>query len=242
MADISISLGNSPAVHNYSTPTAVDKRVDISVTNAPEVTKDDDDKKVVLKEDYLEDVVAVSEDGDTLQVREEDTAKASYDLFEDEDLSSIDNDAVKLDRKVVAEEPKPIDDEKKEVELLPMFRDDDNEPVVEVSKPKVDTTTSNITSYAGYTDTQLKQMYLDGEISKYNYDKEMEARDEEKQNITSSNKDFSKEVMNTVSGMEKVSEDAEQIQIAFGNNSNQTPDPSTRVEIMSALQSVTNFQ
>lgn len=237
MADISISLGNSPAVHNYSTPTAVDKRVDISVTNAPEVTKDDD-KKVSLKEDYLEDVVAVSEDGDTLQVREEDTAKASYDLFEDEDLSSIDNDAVKLEKK----ETKPIDDEKKEVDLPPMFRDDDNEPVEEVSKPEIKTTTSNITSYAGYTDTQLKQMYLDGEISKYNYDKEMESRDEEKQNIASSNKDFSKEVMNTVSGMEKVSEDAEQIQIAFGNNSNQTPDPSTRVEIMSALQSVTNFQ
>lgn len=237
MADISISLGNSPAVHNYSTPTAVDKRVDISVTNAPEVTKDDD-KKVSLKEDYLEDVVAVSEDGDTLQVREEDTAKASYDLFEDEDLSLVDNDTVKLEKK----ETKPIDDEKKEVELPPMFRDDDNEPVVEVSKPEINTTTSNITSYAGYTDTQLKQMYLDGEISKYNYDKEMESRDEEKQNIASSNKDFSKEVMNTVSGMDKVSEDAEQIQIAFGNNSSQTPDPSTRVEIMSALQSVTNFQ
>ncbi|MCR5702806.1 MAG: hypothetical protein K6G76_11775 [Lachnospiraceae bacterium] len=241
MADISISQGQMPTVNNFSTPAAVDNRTNVTNTNAPEVTKKEEKDNKGL-ENYLDDVIAVSEDGDTLQVKDNDKTDVIDDNFEEEDLSTADSSAVKLSERNIKTDVANVD-ERPEIELPPIF--DDKKDTIEITDTDnivQETNTTNITSYTGYTDTQLKQMYLDGEISKYNYDQEMESRKQEQENVAADSKDVTENVMNTVSGMERVSMDAEQLKVAFANNSNDVPDPAMRVEIMSALQDLATMQ
>lgn len=49
-----------------------------------------------------------------------------------------------------------------------------------------------ITSFAGYTKDQIEQMYLDGKISQYDYNKEIESREKRIENIQVSNEELSK--------------------------------------------------
>lgn len=239
MADISVTNTMLQPVNNSASQTQINNRTNIKAFDTPDVAKEDNksleaskEAREKLREELLENVISVSEDGDTVQVSDDGSDKLSNtqnnifdnDIFEEEEpvrISAPDSYSVDVTSKVPLDTDIDLSDE---------------------NTDKASDQTSKITSFKGYTDTQLEQMYLKGEISKYNYDQEIDARKAQREELQNDNNDTSKEMMSTVTGMERVSQDSKQLQEAFSDDSAATPDAAKRVEIMSALQDFTKLQ
>ena len=273
MADISVIKTQVNPVNNPVTQIQTGNRQNIKAVDTPEVDKEEskasEERKEKLREELLENVVSVSEDGDTVQVSDDGADKLSNaedikDIYEEEipisedkpdsyyvemtssitqNNENVDVDQTGLDAKTDDSNVKNIyiDSDASFIDNTALNDDNDSEDVDAVNGDTSDKA-SNITSLNSYTDTQLEQMYLKGEISKYNYDQEMNAREAEREDQQNNNEDTSKQVMATVNGMERVAQDAAQLQQAFAEDTVTTPDAAQRVEILSTLQDFTKLQ
>ena len=196
---------SQPIIHNagYSTGSAKTTDAD-NVKKAEQTVEQKDISADKKKEDksYLEDLVAVSEYGDTLQVSEEGhelseagayTADTKKDVDAQDTKQSIDTqEAEVIAFPTKKEEPANFNIDTKasqdeEIDMGPMFED------------KEEKTADAPTSFAGYTKSQLNQMYLKGEISQYKYETEIEKRNEETQGDISQNKEASDDIGKMVS-------------------------------------------
>lgn len=93
----------------------------------------------------------------------------------------------------------------------------------------------NVSSYTGISNSQLKQMYQKGEISKNDYDKEMEKREEQLESMQQEDEEASKEMAGNVSAGNRVELDAQELKAAFSEDSSQTLDARQRVDIVDTL-------
>ena len=122
------------------------------------------------REETLENVVSVSEDGDTVQVSDE----GSRELDESASGTVISQ----TDR-----EPETSRFEE-DIEIEPITPPE----ITPIEAPEIASETAaaeetesadrDITSFAGYTDQQVEQMYLEGEISQNDYNNEIARREE----------------------------------------------------------------
>ncbi|MBR1599094.1 MAG: hypothetical protein IJ661_09315 [Lachnospiraceae bacterium] len=252
MADISVTKTQINPVNNPVTPAKVNNSSNIKAVDTPEIQKEDriedskssEERRERIREELLENVVSVSEDGDTVQVSDDGADKLEdvvnqADIYDEETpINELKPDSYYVEMTKAAQEDKKIDILDNEKNIIVEDSDDVNSTLNTVDS---DDKVTNITSFNGYTDTQLEQMYLKGEISKYNYDQEMNARETEREELQDNNENASKQVMATVNGMERVSQDAAQIKQAFAEDSVTAPDAAQRVEIMSTLQDFTKF-
>lgn len=126
--------------------------------------KADDTVKVKEKEE-LENVVARSEDGDTVQVSEDGATELEESLE-----GTVIAETTETDR-ASAEDRKEFDFE---IER----------PVVSMDDPP----------YGEYTTSELETMYQQGEISEYSYNSEMERRESIREAAMGENEEFSKEM------------------------------------------------
>ena len=265
MADISVTKTQINPVNNPVTPAKVNNPSNIKAVDTPEVQKEDriedskasEERREKLRAELLENVVSVSEDGDTVQVSDDGNDKLNSavnesDIYEEEiPVNEAAPDSYYVEMTKAASEEKKIDTI--EDDIITNIQDsnletaqnnevNDIEITSTLNADDTDDNVTNITSFNGYTDTQLEQMYLKGEISKYNYDQEMNAREAEREDQQNNNEDTSKQVMATVNGMERVAQDAAQLQQAFAEDTVTTPDAAQRVEILSTLQDFTKLQ
>ena len=103
---------------------------------------------------------------------------------------------------------------------------------------------SQITSFDGYTDTQLRSLYLSGEITRADYDAEMqnreESRGEEIEDIQSGNEEFARE-MSAYAGLEQQNEvDRIQVEEAYSPEANDNIRAADRVEMVTRAQDLQN--
>ena len=103
---------------------------------------------------------------------------------------------------------------------------------------------SQITSFDGYTDSQLRSLYLSGEITRADYDAEMQNREEaatsQLEDVQSGNEQFSRE-MGTYAGLEQQNAvDRIQIEEAFSPEANDAIRAADRVEMMTQAQNLQN--
>ncbi|WP_176762424.1 hypothetical protein [Eubacterium oxidoreducens] len=168
---------------NTTTPTSAPKTSEgHEQVSAPEEIKE--------KEVELENVVSVSEDGDTVQVSPEGNEK--------------------LDVKVIHSET--------EIE---------DEPV-----QKTDTSVEDfqVTSYAGMSNQQLEQLYLQGKISRADYESEIEAREERIESLQNTNS----QAIEKMTGYQAVSEEAtrvgDAIKEAYEDTASDTIDAQIRMQ------------
>ena len=138
------------------------------------------------REAALQNVVSRSEDGDTVQVSDD----GEQELIESTEGAVVSRDTAAAEAQRTAEEDIEIEPvEAPEIEpmeapeITPVTADTDN------------TTDRNITSFAGYTDQQVQQMYLEGEISQNDYNAEIERREESRESSRADS-----EQMNTTMG------------------------------------------
>ena len=93
-----------------------------------------------------------------------------------------------------------------------------------------------ITSFDGYTDQQLRQMYLSGSISRYNYDQEMSQRAEKNEAFAEKEQVFREGIVRDIERDSKLSQTADAIDRAFSEDSSDTLTAGQRLDMLEAAQ------
>ncbi len=179
------------------------------------------------KEQELDHVVAVSEHGDTVQVSDEANAASEQNEVEEEtsaaQILKEQNEAAALSEEENVQEA---------VESKNRIEEEENFE-------------AESTGYSGVTDGELEEMYLEGDISRDDYEKEVEEREAESEDrITRAEEMQEKENINTEEMLESVSE-GEETKRAMGavntafESDNETLSANTRVDITEAAQNTT---
>ena len=119
----------------------------------------------------LENVVSVSEDGDTVQVSDD----GATELSESTEGAVVSTAAAEADATRGVEED--IEIEPIEAPEIEPIEAPEITPIT-ATTDTADSQAANITSFVGYTDQQVEQMYLEGEISQNDYNNEIARREE----------------------------------------------------------------
>ena len=100
-----------------------------------------------------------------------------------------------------------------------------------------------LASYQGISDMKLEQMYLQGEISKIDYDQEMESREEAREAENEENSRFADQMTGAAVLQEAGQRDLNQIETAFSTEANDLFSAEERLEIIETLdaQTAQNF-
>lgn len=94
-----------------------------------------------------------------------------------------------------------------------------------------------ITSFKGYSDQQLRQMYLSGTISRYAYDTEMTSRTEENLEFSESEQVFREGIVRNISNQGKLERSSEAVQNAFSDETSKTLTGEQRMSFFNAANS-----
>ena len=205
----------------------------------------------------LEDVVSVSRDGDTVQASksslekieeekdgqffikpkdentdEEDTERTNENrsTFEEERQAKI--DAIRKMRAELAIEAMAERTVEKANSVLQGNGEEDEDEETQA----VGAAAAGTNSFAGVSDADLEALYLKGEISKADYDKEMKSREMEEEARDANDTSFSREMSNTGAVANQARQDEIEIEGAFSENASNTLTAAQRVGIVDAMQ------
>ncbi|MCR4909574.1 MAG: hypothetical protein K5985_12160 [Lachnospiraceae bacterium] len=196
----------------------------------------------------LDDVVSVSKDGDTVQVKPESAQKLEDDAFgtmirlsdDDEEEKAETEQQVKENEKRREEIEEAVERNREAAERRAENAEKQAGEAEEDQEELLGN--NNITSYAGYTDSQLETMYLKGDISKIDYDKEMTAREERREAETTNTAEFNQTMTANALQERKVEISEESLKLAFAPTANnETIRPEDRVDIVEKLQDVSSI-
>ncbi len=223
-----VSRISSPAVNNVPQQGGQEKHV----SEADKIQESGHERE-------LENVVAVSKDGDTVQVSEEGTdrlanaeRKVADNTLGEESFGRVtvrgekaaDNELItgsETSDRMTADSQKSYreisDSQRSDTQTAGTLTDNKLSGDEEAAKK------ADITSYAGYTDSQMEQLYLRGDISKIEYDLEMEDREQEREAASVSDNQFSKDMAYNINGINQTMKDAKAIDTALANDSAEEP-------------------
>ena len=283
MADISISPVNTsrtpmPAVSNNrninanrTAPGAGQATAAKAADKVREEAQTQRERSAEIRREQLDDVIAVSRDGDTVQATEQSRERLAEEAFghmevRSDEASSTDGQVTEeaiAQSAVTAIEGSATQQaiaDSTEDRLVNGSRTDEaisesteraaegtdrTEQAIEAGNERADQEEAQeeynqkLASYNGISDMKLEQMYLQGEISKIDYDKEMEAREERKE---AENKDDAR-FGNEITGAEVLKEggerDLRQIETAFSGEANDNISANDRMEIIETLDAQT---
>ena len=280
MADIGgVSLNNTAAVNTNVSP-VVTKPAEGAQKTAQNPAVEE--KKA---EEILENVISVSEDGDTVQATDESMDRLEEDAFGrvvventeaqentrtaqgEENITTNDltsqsiaaaNDLNKPDptkeRLQEANDPNKPDPTKERLQeandpnkpnpteerLKAMIKEqikaDERENFNTEKREQQVQDQKQITSYAGYTDVQLEQLYREGEISRNDYEQEMDSRKERAEEIQSGNREFNEQMAENISDEERVERQGQELETVYSPDSSDAITARSRDEILSSLQ------
>ncbi len=250
MADINAisNLTDPNTQMNPVTPdnTAVRRTPETTPAVQPEQPRPEETAAEQKREDKeLENVVSISKDGDTVQVKPESSQKLEDDAFGT--VIKLPDDAEK-EKEETAQQIK--ENEKRREELEEAIernqeaaerRAENAEKQAGEAKEDQDELLGNITSYAGYTDSQLETMYLKGDISKIDYDKEMNSREERREAEATNTTEFNQTMTDNALQERRVEISDESLRLAFAPNANDNIRPEDRVDIVEKLQDVSSI-
>ncbi|MCR4762393.1 MAG: hypothetical protein K5696_02585 [Lachnospiraceae bacterium] len=219
------------------------------------------------RERELDHVIAVSRDGDTVQasdkavqeLEEEENTGRVIDNPENERLrreartneSDSKEELMRLElqrskeiREAQIEAAKEESEERREqameVRSESAGEASDREPnAVLADEKETIASEGQINSFIGYSDAELERMYLQGNISKFDYDKEMESRaakeEERKEQLT----DFSLETAGNEVQRRQNEMQGEEAERAFSEQANERLEPQDRAQVLQAMQRAT---
>ncbi len=267
MADMNITQLQTP-VQNAGMSQKSAVQAEIKTDNRKEIgerNRQEEEKRKQLEEERLENVIAVSEDGDTVQASEESRSKLESEE-EDRDAASEsvkppvdddqdndqDNDQAAFDKgKIVVTESTVndrIEEENEERERRQQILEDislSSERAMSVrdlfkaaadrspnETVKQEEQFQKVNSFTGYSDAQLQQMYRKGEISRQEYDREIDSREEKREKEQEEQKDLNREVTGEARLLEENEREGRSIKIAFSEDASDTIRPEDRVDMI----------
>ncbi len=207
-----------------------------------ELNKDESSRKEHIKE-VLEDVISVSKDGDTAQASKnaKDKLEESKDIGDVKDITEKADAAKENAEKTkakIAEDKARAEAAKRKEELL--VKKEPAKPVANESKAKAKQ--SDVKSYDSYTDAQLRQMYIKGDISRYDYDHEISSRQENndiKSSEAADEKVFREGIVRALKNENKAELSSSNIERAYEEDSNENMKAEQRMAMIDAADELT---
>lgn len=172
-------------------------------------------------------LVSVSEDGDTVRIKSE------------EYVSRVDSEKDKKNPETAAN---ATDSDKEQNVSLSNSKDTtepadeeiaEKEPEVKEEKPE-----QKITSFAGYTSSQLKLLVQTGAISEYAYESEIEAREARTEALTEDTKDFINDITAETALKEDISKTSDVIKDIENGKVNDDISIKARMQAMEAIDNL----
>ncbi len=214
MSDISNITTTAPSpTPSTHTTTAAQSSKEPVVTTKQEV-KQDNTEEILEKASELTNVVSVSKDGDTVQVSPE-----GNETFADENSMSV-------TPRMVDTTPVVMEEETVNFEVEAPAEEDAPTPNIE------------ITSYAGITNQQLEQLYLDGIISRYDYETELSDREAILEAASGNDKAHLEKMMGYESSLNKTENTAQAISTAYSTEKTSYK-PQTAENVLQAMENIT---
>ncbi|MBQ9568264.1 MAG: hypothetical protein IJR31_09360 [Lachnospiraceae bacterium] len=268
MADMNINpIADVNAGNNYNPVTAprTAVRPDAAGANAPDRAAGQKDDRVKQDREGLENVVSVSKDGDTVQasdqgmekleedafgrmvVQKDDEASGGYDLGNSGELtkSAIAESA----EKIVGSDSRTEEAIKESIEKMsiqPSRTEEAQAAGAEQAEKEeaeeeynAEVNAEKLASFEGVSDMKLEQMYLQGKISKTDYDKEMESREETREAENADDGRFSVRMTGAAALKESGERDLSQIENVFSGEANDNIAPADRMQIIESLDANT---
>ncbi len=218
--------------------------------NAPDVRKaaeESSEKRQQLEQEsqekrqrILENVISTSKDGDTVQASQ----AAIEQLKEDEeDGRVVDKNSLMAQKEVTATvgSDKERTEAMKEAEAKAKEEAEARRAEAERAREErseklsADGDKAIPASFNSYTDEQLKQLFLKGDISKQSYDREIEKRESKTAEAQEQNASFQKENAQNVGRLEENARDAVEIKNLESPDSSKEPDAMMRAMILQSL-------
>lgn len=230
---------SSPSVSAINT-----NRDRVNVQQRPETSAQDkaiqrnqQDQRRTQQERQRENVVSMSQDGDTLQV-----AKSTEDMIaraQEGSVSRREADSSTQAQEVIK---KQIEEQQAKAEAR---RQEAQKAAMEAARQKSAADAQQngqqngqqITSFAGYSSSQLEQLYQQGQISKQAYDREVARRNENSQTQQENNSQLTQDAARLNGTMTRAEMDARAINGAFGPGANANS-PATATQRIDAMQRV----
>jgi hypothetical protein len=269
MADMNINpIADVNAGINYNpvtTPRTAAKPVGAETGDQAAKAKEKQDERVKQDREGLENVVSVSKDGDTVQASDQGMEKLEEDAFgkmviqnKDEASGGYDfGDSGERTKEAIAESvDKILDNDTKTEEAIaesiekmaakPTRTEEAIENGIEQADKEeaedeyqAEVTAQKLSSFEGVSDMRLEQMYLQGEISKTDYDKEMESREETREAENADDGKFSRQMTGAAALKESGDRELNQIETVFSGEANDNIAPADRMQIIESLDSAT---
>lgn len=227
MSDISINANITPI--NVTDNTAP------SHPTTASKTKDTDTKAAsedVVSEEYGP-VVSVSDDGDTVRVKNEKNQEGVHDILQDEldnlkEQESFEMPDFNLHTATTADS-QAVASESDVYEAADSY---------EYEEAEEQTASTDITSYIGYTDQELKQMYLEGDISQIDYNLEMEAREARREAEAAEADTFNKSVADSISKISDIDRTANTVNVLENGETSNTISDELRIQALQNFDTV----
>lgn len=195
-----------------------------------------------IKKEPLENQVAVSTDGDTLQISPKAVAKLDAVIKETEAKDELDkadievtgNEADKA--KLKSEE---VENMRKEARLKAERKAEIlKEAVKNEQKKEVQAEEKQAISFAGKSDSDITRLYLEGEITKNDYDSEMSSREKLRAKVEKNSSDFVNATSEGDSKEKKVERFGNNLKAAFSDVASKTFDAITRLDTIDAAEGI----
>lgn len=221
MSDISINnsitqSNNISASQNSPKPNNITNKTPVTKESAPKPNEVD------AKTKEFGPIVSTSSDGDTVRVKENTVQGKSMPKDIDESISedeySVQNfETSESDSALESYEYEPID-----ITYSETAKPIEYEPVeVETAEAEA---AQNLTSYVGISDSDLKLMYLKGEISQQDYTLEIESRKEIREATSLNSEKFANSIANDITSMAEANRTEATVKaIENGNTSDTIP-------------------
>lgn len=214
MPDISNNINkvNTAPITKAPEPAPSPKPSPAKATDSP--AKSEPSKDIVTEE--YGPVIATSEDGDTVRVKNDEEKESDHihEILQDE-IARLEAQEEDFETPEYNVHTAPVED-----------------AIEEVPESETDTYEADITSYIGYSDSELKQMYLEGDISQIDYNQEMEAREARRDAQAAQNDEFTKSVADNITKLSEANQSAKTVEtLEKGETSDTIPDE-VRIEAL----------
>ena len=287
---INVNTTPAPAVRNMRGANAAGAAGGVNQTaatqaadTAKEAAEAQREKSAEVRREQLEDVIAVSKDGDTVQATNESRERLAEDAFghmevrqgqeataadqaQGQDQQQDQTVTGEVTEEAIAERTQTaIEGSKTQQAIAESVNDrlvngsrseeaiaesidrtlngtSRTEEAVEAGNERAEQEEAEkeynekLASYQGISDMMLEQMYLKGEISKIDYDKEMESREEIREAEGIDNAQFSNEMTGAAVLQESGQRDLQEIETAFSPEANNNLSGEQRMEILETLE------
>lgn len=190
----------------------------------------------------LENQVAVSQDGDTVQISPKAAAKFETEIKKAQNKEEASEAELRELGSGSEADKQQIKDEKmenlrKEARLKAEKRAEVLKELAEMDQKKeVKTDEKQNISFSGKSDSDITRLYLEGEITKSDYDSEMSSREKVRTQVAKRDNDFIDTAVEGDKIEKKLERFSKDLRIAFSDETSKTFDAVTRLDAIDAAE------